>query len=142
MWLLLYDYVEIANEINADGVHIGKNDMMVKSAREIGLNKIWGTANTIEDCQNLIESGVNYIGLGPFKFTETKKLKVIFRIIENIKNKNYKNSYNCCSRRGEINDVNDILISGLNGVAVSGEIAKSNQKQVIIDQFKSSLKIN
>ena len=61
--------------INADGVHLGKNDMSIKEARNIlGSNYIiGGTANTIEDIINIYQSGADYIGCGPFKFTTTKK---------------------------------------------------------------------
>ena len=34
---------------------------------------IGGTANTLDDIERLIKEGVDYIGLGPFRYTETKK---------------------------------------------------------------------
>jgi len=34
---------------------------------------IGGTANTLQDCKALLAKGVNYIGLGPYRFTATKK---------------------------------------------------------------------
>jgi len=69
------DYVEIAKEVEADGVHLGKNDMPIKQAREIlGVHFIiGGTANTVNDILDLSAKGVDYIGLGPFRFTDTKK---------------------------------------------------------------------
>jgi len=71
--LLINDNVTIAKEIGADGVHIGKSDMNPNDARQIIGNKIiGGTANTLEDCLRLIEQKVNYIGLGPLRYTTTK----------------------------------------------------------------------
>ncbi len=45
------DYVELVNEIGANGVHLGKEDMPIREARKIlGKDKIiGGTANTYED---------------------------------------------------------------------------------------------
>ena len=48
--------------------------MPVREARRIlGPDKIiGGTANSIEDIRRLVADGVDYIGLGPFRFTTTK----------------------------------------------------------------------
>jgi thiamine-phosphate pyrophosphorylase len=73
--LIINDLVELATQIDADGVHLGKSDMSPSKAREIlGKEKIiGGTANTIEDIENLVNQAVDYIGLGPFRPTNTKK---------------------------------------------------------------------
>ncbi len=72
---IMNDNVEIAKTLNADGVHLGKNDMSPSDARKILGNTmiIGGTANTADDIINLVNQGVNYVGLGPYKFTATKK---------------------------------------------------------------------
>ncbi|MDR1761477.1 MAG: thiamine phosphate synthase, partial [Bacteroidales bacterium] len=69
------DHVEICKNVQATGVHLGKMDMPPAEARKI-LGKdfiIGGTANTFDDIINLHRASVDYIGLGPFRFTETKK---------------------------------------------------------------------
>src|SRR5690606_21150930 len=73
--LIINDTVSIALKINADGVHLGKNDMPPAKAREIlGSQKIIGaTANTLNDCIELHNQSVDYIGLGPYRFTTTKE---------------------------------------------------------------------
>src|ERR1019366_3998093 len=78
--LIINDNVFLAKEIKADGVHLGKEDQNPAEARLILGEKfisgekfiIGGTANSLEDIHSLIESGVDYIGLGPFRFTTTK----------------------------------------------------------------------
>ncbi len=72
---IMNDSVVIAIELNADGVHLGKNDMSPLEARKLlGANKIiGGTANTINDIIDLVSQGINYVGLGPYRFTHTKK---------------------------------------------------------------------
>ena len=69
------DDVELAREIEADGVHVGKNDMPVEQARRIlgARFLIGGTANTLQDMVRIQAQGGDYIGLGPFRFTRTKE---------------------------------------------------------------------
>ena len=52
---LLDDRVELAKELHADGVHLGKNDMPIDEARRILGEEyiIGGTANTFEDIHRL-----------------------------------------------------------------------------------------
>ncbi|CAM1352701.1 thiamine phosphate synthase [Tenacibaculum insulae] len=73
--LIINDHYKVAKEVNADGVHLGKSDACPLKVRAY-LGKFYsigGTANTLEDCKTLLEKKVDYIGLGPFRFTETKK---------------------------------------------------------------------
>ena len=69
------DHVSIALAVKADGVHLGKNDLPIAEARRLmGPDYIiGGTANTFADIQQLVAAGVNYVGLGPFRFTQTKQ---------------------------------------------------------------------
>ncbi|MDR3340465.1 MAG: thiamine phosphate synthase [Candidatus Symbiothrix sp.] len=73
--LYIDDHVAVCKNIRATGVHLGKTDMSPREARQILGNDfiIGGTANTFEDIQLLKNEGVDYIGLGPFRFTTTKK---------------------------------------------------------------------
>jgi len=73
--LIINDFLEIALAVGADGVHLGKEDMPVSEAKKAAPAGfiIGGTANTFEDIKKLAEEGANYIGCGPFKFTNTKK---------------------------------------------------------------------
>ncbi|MCW3785649.1 thiamine phosphate synthase [Plebeiibacterium sediminum] len=72
---IINDYVDIAYEIGADGVHLGLNDRSITEARKIlGPDKIIGaTANTFEHIQKHVSEGADYIGLGPLRFTQTKE---------------------------------------------------------------------
>lgn len=127
---LLDDRVELARELHADGVHLGKNDMPVDEARRVLGEEfiIGGTANTFEDIERLASQGADYIGCGPFRFTTTKKnlapvlgLEGYRDIIENM-------------RRAGIDipvvaiggitasDIDDILATGVKGIAVSGSV--------------------
>ena len=58
-----------------DGVHVGKNDMPVAEAKKMTSNRflLGATCNTIDDVFKAIADGADYLGAGPFRFTETKK---------------------------------------------------------------------
>ncbi len=73
--LYIDDHAEVCRRVQATGVHLGKNDMPLAEARRLlgpGF-VIGGTANTAEDILRLAAAGADYIGLGPFRFTTTKK---------------------------------------------------------------------
>ncbi len=72
---IINDDVDLVAKVDADGVHLGLEDLNVLKAREIlGSEKIiGGTANTLEDVQHRISENCDYIGLGPLRFTSTKK---------------------------------------------------------------------
>lgn len=72
---IVNDQVEIARQLDADGVHLGLEDMNPEEARKIlGPDKIIGaTCNTMEDIRLRAIQKVDYIGLGPFRYTTTKQ---------------------------------------------------------------------
>ena len=76
--LLINDRVDIALACKADGVHLGQDDMDIKSARNIlGFSKIIGiSANNALDIEKAIQDGCDYLGIGPVFATSTKKDKV------------------------------------------------------------------
>lgn len=128
--LIINDYVKIAKEIDADGVHIGLNDMSVAEARLIlGENKIIGaTANTIEDIKMHLKSDPDYIGVGPYRFTQTKeKLSPILgidgyqKILDEMKQ--LRLNIPVIAVGGiTAEDLPELLKTGIHGVAISGEI--------------------
>jgi thiamine-phosphate pyrophosphorylase len=62
-------------EVDAQGVHLGRSDAEVNAARTIlGSSAIiGGTAHTANEYEILQSSEVDYIGLGPYRMTTTKK---------------------------------------------------------------------
>ncbi len=75
---LINDRVDIALACKADGVHLGQDDIDIKSARKIlGFSKIIGISASNElDIKKAIEDGCDYLGIGPVFATTTKKEKV------------------------------------------------------------------
>lgn len=72
--LLINDRVDVALAIDAEGVHLGQDDMPISAARKIlGRDKIIGiTANSIEEAQAAQNGGADYLGLGTVFATLTK----------------------------------------------------------------------
>lgn len=72
---IINDWVPVAQAVDADGVHLGLTDSPVKHARDVlGYSRvIGGTANTLEDINQRVAEGCDYIGVGPFRFTSTKE---------------------------------------------------------------------
>lgn len=73
---VLNDRLDLALRLGADGVHLGKLDTPWAEARERAGEDflIGGTVNSVADAEQAVASGVlDYVGVGPFKFTQTKK---------------------------------------------------------------------
>lgn len=131
---IINDDVDLAAEVDVDGVHLGLDDMDILKARQIlGSEKIiGGTANTLEDVQQRISENCDYIGLGPLRFTSTKKkLSPIlgFEAYQKIINQLQKNNMNFppIYAIGGVtkNDIHALQNIGIYGVALSQLITDS-----------------
>lgn len=69
------DRVDVALAVDADGVHIGQDDMPIETARRLlGPDKIIGlSVHNVEEALNAEKMSADYIGLGPIFNTSTKK---------------------------------------------------------------------
>ncbi len=142
---LLDDRVELAKELHADGVHLGKNDMPIDEARRILGEEyiIGGTANTFDDIQRIASQGADYIGCGPFRFTTTKKNLAPVLGIEGYRDIIAK------MRNAGINipmvaiggitpdDIDEILATGVQGVAVSGTVLNADDPVAMMKSLLS-----
>jgi thiamine-phosphate pyrophosphorylase len=72
--LLINDRIDVAQAVNADGVHIGQKDMDYADARRIlGYDRIIGLSiDTWEQLQDATALDVDYLGIGPVFPTTTK----------------------------------------------------------------------
>lgn len=127
---IIDDYVELAQKLEADGVHLGKNDMPVAEARQV-LGEgflIGGTANTFEDIVRHYQGGADYIGCGPFRFTTTKQnlspvlgLQGYASLMQQMKEADIHLpvvAIGGITRQ----DIPDILRTGVHGIALSGAV--------------------
>ncbi|MDR1723318.1 MAG: thiamine phosphate synthase [Tannerella sp.] len=128
--LYIDDHVSVCLTVGATGVHLGKQDMPPAEARAILGDKflIGGTANTFDDIKYLNSQGVDYIGLGPFRFTTTKKnLSPILGL------QGYEEIIGKCRSKGinlpilaiggiTTDDIPAIMDTGVAGIALSSNI--------------------
>lgn len=131
--LYIDDHVGVCQNIRAKGVHLGKLDMPAHTVRNILEDDfiIGGTANTFHDILRLKQERVNYIGLGPFRFTTTKKnLSPILGLA------GYQQIIKQCRENSiglpifaiggiTISDIPDIMSTGVSGIALSSTILNS-----------------
>lgn len=72
--LIINDRVDMMQEIDADGVHVGQSDMDARQVRKIiGSDKILGvSARTVEQALAAQQAGADYLGVGAVFSTNTK----------------------------------------------------------------------
>ena len=139
---IINDNVMLAKTINAEGVHLGKTDMPVKAARKIlGKNFIiGGTANTPEDVIKLNVEGVDYIGLGPFRFTKTKENLSPVLGLDGIKKASQKSCTPVIAIGGITpEDIYEIIKTGVHGIAVSSAINLAKNREESAKKFIKSI---
>ncbi|REH00152.1 thiamine phosphate synthase [Flavobacterium aquicola] len=144
---IINDDVHLAKQFNADGIHLGLSDMGVAEARAIlGKTKIIGaTANTFEDIVKQVNNGCDYIGLGPFKFTKTKSnlspiigLDGYRSIIDKMKDSGIEIPLYAIGGI-TLEDLENLVQTGIHGIAISGIITKSDQKSKLITELNEKL---
>jgi len=71
---IINDRVDIAQAVNADGVHLGQDDMPVNIARKIlGRDRIIGlTVHSLAQAEAGMSCGIDYLGVSPIFLTSTK----------------------------------------------------------------------
>ena len=126
---LINDDVLLAKKLNADGCHLGQKDMNIFEARKIIGSKIIGITchNSIKFVKKATEDKANYIAVGAFYKTKTKKVK--FRAKLSILRKIKKLSDNPIVAIGGINEKNyrKLLLNKANFLAISGYIWNNNK---------------
>ena len=126
-----------------DGVHIGKNDMPVCEAKKITGSKflLGATCNTEEDVLHAIADGADYIGMGPFRFTTTKKnlsailgLEGYTKIMQEMQSRGAKTPIYAIGGI-TVDDLPDLKATGVYGIAISSVILDSENPNNTIEQI-------
>lgn len=70
---IVNDHIDVALAVDADGIHIGQDDLPIEEARKIVGNKIIGlSTHAVEEALQAEKSGADYIGVGPIFPTKSK----------------------------------------------------------------------
>ena len=134
---LVNDDVILTKKLNADGCHLGQKDMELSQARKLLKKKIIGVTcnNSIKLAKSAIKDNADYIALGAFNSSRTKKVK-------------YKSSIGLLKKVKKITNTPIVVIGGINSdnykklllnkanfLAISGYIWK-NKKLKPVEAIK------
>ncbi len=134
---LINDDVSLTKKLNADGCHLGQKDMNIFEARKIIGNKLIGITchNSIKLANRAVINNADYIALGAFNFSKTKKVK--HKATINLLKKVRKITKTQIVAIGGINSNNykKLLLNKANFLAISSYIWK-NKKLKPFDAIK------
>jgi len=137
---ILNDYVDVALEIGADGVHLGQSDMPIKEAREISGNKliIGLSTHSVDQAIKADKEDVDYITIGPIYKTRVKDYTVGTNIINQIINKINKPLIAI----GGINknNIDSVLEQGVKSIAVISTVVSSDDVKESVKELVNSIK--
>ncbi|CAO3624164.1 unnamed protein product [Cunninghamella echinulata] len=127
--LIINDCVDVALVVDADGVHIGQDDMPLEIARKIlGHDKIIGVScNNITEAEVAIKGGADYLGIGAVWDTTTKKLK--------------KDPLGIVGVRGMLENINN-FDRHIQNVAIGGINLKNAQKLIVESALPTGLALD
>ncbi len=119
--LIVNDRVDVALAIDADGAHVGQDDLPAREARRLlGPDRLLGvSARTVEEAVRAAGEGANYIGFGPVFPTATKGDAGPPRGLEDLRRACRAVTVPIVAIGGITSDnVGDVLVAGAAGVAV------------------------
>lgn len=144
---IVNDDIELAAQLGADGVHLGLQDESPRVARRIlGSHAIiGGTCNTMEDIRQRHRQEVDYIGLGPYRFTSTKKQLSPLLGLQGI-----EEILRCCRLEKiaiptvaiggiQLEDVAALRRVGVHGVAVSSLLIDTTEPADLLNEITEKL---
>jgi thiamine-phosphate pyrophosphorylase len=100
---LINDDPKLANQINADGCHLGQNDMAINDARKLLKKKIIGVTchNSMRLAKIAIKNNADYLAFGAFNISKTKKVK-------------FRANVEIIKRLKKLSDIPIVAIGGIN----------------------------
>lgn len=138
---IMNDRIDLALAVDADGVHLGQQDMPIALARQIlGPHRLIGRSTTNPDeMQRAIAEGADYIGVGPVYETPTKVDKPAAGL-EYVQYVAKHASIPWFAIGGiDPSNINEVLTSGAQRVAVVRAIMQAEQPTLVTQYFISQL---
>jgi|SRR5699024_15720 len=138
---IINDDIRLAKELQADGLHLGQDDMQISEARrEVGNSMIIGISTSrVEEALEAEQSGADYIGVGPIYQTSTKKdakQPVGLERLHEIRN---KVQLPIVAIGGiKVDNASAVFASGANAVAVITALTNSNNLIETVQELKYS----
>lgn len=141
---IINDRSDIAVAAGADGVHLGQNDMPINEARKLATKPmIFGVStHCIEQLREAINSGADYVGLGPVFSTETKPgkeavgLEYVNQAIEILKETGV---YHVAIGGINLENIEQVKNAGAKAIAVCGVAVNAKDSKQMCEKLKSDL---
>ena len=140
--LIIDDRVDVALAIDAEGVHVGAEDMPVATARKLmGDDKIVGaTAKTVPWAKEAYEQGADYLGVGAI-YPTTTKVKTVLTSVDTLRD--ICNAVPIPANAiGGLNKDNIDILAGIPiaGICVVSAIMKAEDPKAAAEELKARAK--
>jgi thiamine-phosphate pyrophosphorylase len=138
---IMNDRVDLALAVDADGVHLGQQDVPIALARQLlGPYRIIGRSTTNpEEMQRAVEDGADYIGVGPVYETPTKEGKAAAGL-EYVQYAAKHATVPWFAIGGiEPNNINEVLAAGAERIALVRAIMQAEQPTLVTQFFLTQL---
>jgi len=138
---IMNDRPDIARLAEADGVHIGQDEMPVKDARRItSLHALVGVStHSIEQARQAVLDGTNYIGIGPTFSSQTKSFETLAGL-DLIKQVHAEIRLPSFAIGGiDLDRVDEVIAAGAYRVAVSAAVCSSPDPRHAAGEFRRKL---
>jgi len=137
--LIIDDRVDVALAVDAEGVHLGAEDMTIAQARKIlGADRIIGaTAKTVPWAQDVYAQGADYLGVGAI-YPTTTKVKTVLTSVDTLREicKAVPIPVNAI---GGLNKGNIDVLAGIPiaGICVVSAIMKADDPKIAAEELKA-----
>ena len=138
---IVNDRVDLALAADADGVHLGQQDIPIAVARQLlGPQRLIGRSTTNpEEMQRAIQEGADYIGVGPVYETPTKAGKAAAGL-DYVRYAAQHSPIPWFAIGGiDVTNVNDVISAGAERVAVVRSLMQAEQPTLVTQYFLSQL---
>ncbi|WLD93899.1 thiamine phosphate synthase [Alkalihalobacillus sp. AL-G] len=141
---IINDDVELAVQINADGVHIGQEDTTVSEVRAIiGAERILGvSAHDVEEAKSAVDAGADYLGVGPMYPTKTKADTRAVQGPNVIRAIRHEGISIPIVGIGGINESNaaEVVMAGADGIAVISAISLADDPKASTQRLRKTVR--
>jgi thiamine-phosphate pyrophosphorylase len=138
---IVNDRPEIARLVNADGVHLGQEDMPVMEARQIlGPDRLIGVStHTLNQVRQAVLDGASYIGVGP-TFSSGTKGFAAFPGLDLVRESMRETSLPAFAIGGiSVENIGQAAAAGARRVAVSQAICQASNPRLVVEQLLNEL---
>ncbi|MGC9052953.1 MAG: thiamine phosphate synthase [Candidatus Hydrogenedens sp.] len=139
--LIIDDRIDLALMVNADGVHLGQNDLPIYEARKIAPNLIIGAStHNLEQALKAQEDGASYVNIGPIFSTQTKATSVSPLGVASLeKIPHHLNIPFTCMGGIKLENIDEVLTRGAKHIAVVTAVTEADNIQQFVKQLREKI---